>query len=427
MSLNSTGLGIGVMPSTTLHVNGNAMVSKQLFVGESSGSSNLYVNGTMGFGVQTVYAHATLGDSSVVFVNSSSNNIVVTLPSAGSVSGRIYTIKKTSSNNVVQLLGDGNLIDSSNYFTLSSGNIGAIKVISNGSNWYILEKGDSVMTLPETYMIVDVSGGPTASSYPVSYTNTIPDLTGAGNLVYKTSKIVLKWIEPGRFTMGNTTVGATSSPEHKVVLTQGFWAGVFEVTQQQWLNVMGAYPTGAQNFVNTGSGNTMPLHLVSWQDIRGDSATYNWPTVTTVGANTFMGNLQAKTGLPFDLPTEAQWEYTCKAGTITVWSFGSATGANYSLTAGGTTREVGGRLPNPWGFYDMHGNLFEWCRDNWVDAYPSSSEQSDPVGANNSSFRVKRGGSYDNGGNNSCSAFRYQIMPSSRVSNQGFRLFMGPN
>jgi formylglycine-generating enzyme required for sulfatase activity len=423
MTLNSTGLGLGVIPSTNLHINGNAIISAQLFVGGNSGSSNFNVNGTMGFGAQTVNASTILGNSSVVLVDSSSNTILVTLPYAGSVSGRIYTIKKTSLANEVLLSGGGNLIDSSSLFNLSSGNIGAIKVISNGTSWSIMDKSDSVMD--SSYMIVDVSGGPAATSYPVSYTNATPDLTGAGNLEFKTSKIVLKWIEPGRFTMGNTTVGAT--PEHPVVLTQGFWAGVFEVTRKQWLNVMSNNPT-TPGYTN--SANTLPMESVSWDDIRGLSATYDWPTITTVGPNTFMGNLLAKTGLPFDLPTEAEWEYACRAGTITIWSYGSATGTNYEWTvtnSGGTTHEVGGKLPNPWGLYDIHGNVCEWCRDWNESPYPSSSEQNDPSGPNSGSSRVRRGGHFVTSSTYSRSAQRQDYQPSFRGNFFGFRLFSRPN
>jgi hypothetical protein len=115
------------------------------------------------------------------------------------------------------------------------------------------------------------------------------------------------------------------------------------------LNVMGSYPTGAQDYTNPASGNTMPVHRVSWEDIRGVSATYDWPTISTVGSSTFMGNLLAKTGLPFDLPTEAEWEYTCRAGTTTIWSYGDTEDGDYMwYTTNNTpsgTKEVGGKLP----------------------------------------------------------------------------------
>jgi formylglycine-generating enzyme required for sulfatase activity len=278
-------------------------------------------------------------------------------------------------------------------------------------------------------MLVDVSGGPTASFYPVSYTNVTPDLTGTGNFTFKSDVIVLKWIPPGVFTMGNTTAGY--DPEHEVTITEGFWAGVFEVTQLQWLQVMGAYPQ-AQNYNNSGT-NTDPMHNVSWEEIRGASATYNWPSTTAVGTSTFMGNLQAKTSLNFDLPTEAEWEYSCRAGTTTLWSYGDTENGNYMWYSTNNTptgtKEVGGKLPNPWGLYDMHGNVYEWCLD-WRNlsypSYESSSTQTDPTGALSGSDRVDRGGDWNNAAADGRSARRDFSAPSGRGSGLGLRLYSRP-
>jgi formylglycine-generating enzyme required for sulfatase activity len=230
--------------------------------------------------------------------------------------------------------------------------------------------------------------------------------------------------------MGNTTASVT--PEHEVTITEGFWAGVFEVTQLQWLQVMGAYPTGSQDYNNSGT-NTDPMHQVSWEDIRGSSATSNWPNTTAVGGGTFMGNLQAKTGLNFDLPTEAEWEYTCRAGTTTQWSFGDTENGDYMwYTTNNTptgTKEVGGKLPNPWGLYDMHGNLFEWCLDWRNPSYPSyesPSVQADPLGALSGSARLDRGGYWDSIATGARSARRLTSPTGYRHGSQGFRLYSRP-
>jgi formylglycine-generating enzyme required for sulfatase activity len=413
MTIKSSGVGIGTTtPAANLHVMGNMIVT-----------------GMTGRGVQTVTASTTLGDSVLVMADTTSDNITLTLPAAASAAGTAYTIQKVNHDNgYVRVVASDNIDGAGSVFMKNTAGVSpSLEVLSNGSTWLITKRNSGTGSAQGGYMIVDVSGGPTAPSYPVSYTNVTPDLTGAGNLVYKTSKIVLKWIEPGRFTMGNTTLGYTL--QHPVVLTEGFWAGVFEVTQQQWLNVMGSYPTGAQDYPNTAAGNTMPLHQVSWEDIRGSSTTYNWPITSTVGSSTFMGNLLAKTGLPFDLPTEAEWEYTCRAGTITEWSFGSGTAGDFEWdfsNAGGTTHEVGGKLPNPWGLYDMHGNVFEWCRDWYASSYPTSSEQSDPSGASSGSDRVLRGGYFVSPATAARSAHRDGNAPGIRNVSLGLRLFMRP-
>jgi len=155
MTLNSTGLGILTLPSSNLHVNGNAIISEQLFVGGSSGSSNLNVNGTIGYGFQTVSANSTLGDSSVVLVDSSSDNIILTLPYAGNVSGRIYNIKKTSLLNSVWISGAGNLIDDTSPIELanSTTTLPSVKVMSNGSQWYVIESKDLSATVASDNLV----------------------------------------------------------------------------------------------------------------------------------------------------------------------------------------------------------------------------------------------------------------------------------
>jgi len=145
-TLNNTGLGVGVTPSANLHVNGNAIVSDQLFAGGSSGSSNLNVNGTLGFGYESTASSMTLSGNSLVLADSSSDNLVLSLPDASSYSGRTYTIKKTSALNNV-FIRDGGFIDNYSDVSLSVNNMGSIDIISSSGNWYILSlsgNGDSV-------------------------------------------------------------------------------------------------------------------------------------------------------------------------------------------------------------------------------------------------------------------------------------------
>lgn len=154
MTLNSTGLGIGLTPSTNLQVNGNAIVSDQLFIGGSSGSSNLNLNGTLGYGFQTVSSNTTLGDSSIVFVDSSSDNITLTLPYAGNVTGRQYHIKKISTSNSVWISGGGNLIDDTSPIELPESNdLASVKLISDGSQWYKIDQKDISETVASDNLV----------------------------------------------------------------------------------------------------------------------------------------------------------------------------------------------------------------------------------------------------------------------------------
>ncbi len=311
-------------------------------------------------------------------------------------------------------------------------------------------EGDPV---PSTYLVIDLSGGKTAERFPVEKLDDVPQ--GGWTDEYKTDKLVLRLIQPGTFTMGcaRTEIGYNQSYElfdalpHAVTISSPFYMGVFEVTQRQWELVMGTRPS---YFSNSDCYQTRPVEQVSWEMIRGRSSTYRWPDVKTVDPATFIGQLQAKTGLDvFDLPTEAQWEYACRAGTTTAlnngknlvstistenldevgrclqnFPSGNATYTQSSTTDAGTAA-VGSYLPNAWGLYDMHGNVYEWCLDYWRYRSGFTSAETDPVGPSPSSpgaERVVRGGSWAGMVATCRAAYRVNASPQSNENYYGFRL-----
>ena len=183
MTLNSTGLGIGITPSTNLHVNGNAIVTNQIFVGGSSGSSNLNVNGTIGYGFQTVTSSTTLSGNSIVLADTSSGNIVLSLPEANSYEGRQYTIKKTSILNNLSIR-DGGFIDNYSDVTFSFNNMGSLSVISSSGNWYILNISDNVSMISTDNLVGwwkfdETSGVMGSDSSPKGFDATHTNLSSA--------------------------------------------------------------------------------------------------------------------------------------------------------------------------------------------------------------------------------------------------------
>ena len=235
----------------------------------------------------------------------------------------------------------------------------------------------------KAYCVIDVSEGPNAEKYPVSYLDTEP--VNGWNDEYKTTKIILRRVEACRFMMQKTK---------EVTLTKPYYMGVFTVTQKQYEQVMGTNPTQSDH-----QGAMRPVEI-SWNAIRGNSATYNWPTVKTVDPNSFVGKIQAKTRLNFDLPTEAQWENACRAGTSSNYSNGGNEGSD-DCTVGNQDVIVLGRCwtdlsvavglfkPNLWGVYDMHGNVGQWCLD-YSGGY-NSDPAFDYLGAESGSARAIRG------------------------------------
>jgi formylglycine-generating enzyme required for sulfatase activity len=213
-------------------------------------------------------------------------------------------------------------------------------------------------------------------------------------------KLEMLWVKPGAFMMGDT------GEPHQVTLTKGFYLGKYEVTQAQWERVMVNNPSYFK-------GADRPVGKVSWND-----------AVEFCKKLTEMEKKAGRVpqGMCYQLPTEAQWEYACRAGTTTVYSWGDTitkTNANYRKNVVETT-PVGKYSANPWGFHDMHGNVSEWCAD-WYGDYPSGAV-TDSEGPASGSPRVMRGGSCYNTGSNLRSARRNGITPSFRYNGLGFRV-----
>ena len=203
-------------------------------------------------------------------------------------------------------------------------------------------------------------------------------------------KLEMVLVPTGEFLMG-TPGNSGDEQQHRVRISNPFYLGKYLVTQEQWEAVMGSNPShfkGPQN----------PVEDVSWDDCQQ-----------------FLDKLNAKPRSgrgKFQLPTEAQWEYACRAGSKTRYCFGdeeSGLGeyAWYNANSGNKTHPVGEKKPNAWGLYDMHGNVWEWCQDWYDGGYYAKSPMDDPAGPATGSDRVIRGGSWDGGARFCRSAYRY--------------------
>jgi formylglycine-generating enzyme required for sulfatase activity len=219
-------------------------------------------------------------------------------------------------------------------------------------------------------------------------------------------KLEMVLIPAGKFVMGDRTGDSSERPAHEVNITKPFNLGKYEVTQEQWMAVMGKNPShfkGAEN----------PVECFTWDDCQA-----------------FLMKLTARFAAPgekFALPTEAQWEYACRAGTTTKWSFGDDERllGDYAWFAGNSqhrTHPVGRKKPNAWGLYDMQGNVWEWCADRFSRGFYATSPADDPVGPDVGTARVLRGASwtYDC---RQCFQYAYRFgMPPSPDGSIGFRV-----
>ena len=263
----------------------------------------------------------------------------------------------------------------------------------------------SYINMPEC-CVVDLSGGADAASYPVTYLDERP-LEGWTD-EYRADRLAMRLLEPGTFTMGGDGSSSASNPPHEVALTQPFYCAVFETTQRQWELATGDNPS---RFKNALDSSLRPVERVSCNAVSG--------------ATSFLSALRSRSGLSaIDLPTEAQWEYACRAGTSSRFAYGDAADGDYmwySGNSGGKTHEVGSNQPNGWGLYDMHGNVREMCRDTWADAL-SPSCATNPVGSAANANIVVRGGGFNSGADGCASSFRSGASPSDASDGTGFRL-----
>jgi formylglycine-generating enzyme required for sulfatase activity len=216
----------------------------------------------------------------------------------------------------------------------------------------------------------------------------------------------LMLIPPGEFLMGSPAFEdgrGDDETQHKVTLTKPFFMGITEVTQAQFFRVLRKNPSKFKAAKH-------PVEMVTW-----DEAVEFCARLSDLPA-------EKRTGRVYRLPTEAEWEYACRAGTTTAYSFGNDKGqlSNYGwwkVNSGGASHPVGLKKPNPWGLYDMHGNVHEWVHD-WLGGY-SGGELTDPKGPVSGSYRVGRGGGWYDWGR---SAFRGRNPPASRSNGLGFRV-----
>jgi formylglycine-generating enzyme required for sulfatase activity len=230
------------------------------------------------------------------------------------------------------------------------------------------------------------------------------------HIVESAANMEMIWCKPGSFLMGSPKSQkgrSISGTQYKVSLTEGFYLGKYEVTQEEYEKVMGK---NSSNF----KGKKLPVEMVSWNDAMEFCK-------KLTGLEKKEGRVPD--GWTYILPTEAQWEYACRAGTTTFYSWGNEINlklANYRDSKIGKTSEVGFYQSNPWGLFDMHGNVWEWVHD-WQGNYPREAVNN-PHGPASGSARAGRGGSWSATGMSLRSAERYGYTPSKHSRNIGFRV-----
>ena len=244
----------------------------------------------------------------------------------------------------------------------------------------------------------------------------------------RTTELWLRRIEPGTFMAGSPCDEFghdVVEEQHEKTVEKPFYIGVFEMTQKQYELIAGHNPSYFK-------GATLPVENVSYKLLRGEQKGSKWPEGKEVDENSFMGTFHAKSGLCFDLPSEIQWEYACRAGKTTGLNNGTnisnditdenlaKLGWHGQTEEEGFTHKVGELLPNDWGLYDMHGNVWEWCLD-WNEELIVDDMN---VFIMPETFRAIRGGSFASAAYACRAAFHTTATPGSVANFLGFRVVL---
>lgn len=317
-----------------------------------------------------------------------------------------------------------------NFVTTISGDVNRVVedsgsksiVWSAGVDWpeHLVEDARARVTAwsldtPPQYCAVDLAAGSETESFNVYYYPSEAGVPGGvSNNTYKTSMILLRQVEatPGTgFLMGSPTSDpnrdASRESEARTWVSKPYYIGVYQITQRQWRRIMDTNPS---YFDNPDHWEMRPVEFVNYNLIRGSSDGAGWPGSSAVDSDSFLGILRAKTDIEtFDLPTEAQWEWACRAGTtgalnngkeildnrntdsdlallgrykhnggLVESETGSFSSAPKNCTPENGTAIVGSYLPNAWGLYDMHGNVFEFCIDQFQNTLLGGSDPKGP-------------------------------------------------
>jgi formylglycine-generating enzyme required for sulfatase activity len=247
-----------------------------------------------------------------------------------------------------------------------------------------------------------------SSALPSASINSGIQLNNPKTFISSSTDMEFVLIPAGKSMMGSRTDEQDrdndEGPIHEVIIKNSFYVGKFPVTQKQWGKVMGSDPSSFK-------GKNHPVESVSWNDVQE-----------------FIKKLNEKDGTgKYRLPSESEWEYACRAGTATRYYFGDDESklvdyAWYGKNSDFVTHPVGKKNPNPWGLYDMHGNVWEWCQDNWHENYNGAPTDGSAWEDGSSSDRVIRGGGWLNSARVCWSAYRVRTEPDKRNFDQGFRL-----
>ncbi|MEO5333746.1 MAG: SUMF1/EgtB/PvdO family nonheme iron enzyme [Magnetococcus sp. YQC-5] len=346
-------------------------------------------------------------DANIVFGGSGGSRTVTVTPASG----------QSGSATITVAVNDGKATANTNFSVTVSAPVTTISSSVPTTTTSVATTTSSIK--PTTSVTTTTSSVLTTTT--VAATTTIAATSSVSGQDYTNSLgMKFKLIPAGMFTMGCTGPAASGEdcwsdekPTHQVTISKAFYMGTTEITQGQWKAVMGTNPSYFSS-----CGDTCPVEQVSWDDLK-----------------TFITKLNAKGEGIYRLPTEAEWEYVARAGTTTAWSFGDNSSklgdygwfwdnaqVSYSgaSSSGRGTHPVATKLPNPWGIYDMHGNVWEWVQD-WNTDY-SSTAQTDPIYDSSGSGRVFRGGSWGSDARFLRSALRNSYSPVLRDRFLGARL-----